>query len=223
MTAKQKDIYNRQNTAKAYTSMSRWYDLFLYSERKFNKRAIKILDPQPGENILEIGFGTGYNLVKIAGLIGDSGKVFGIDISEGMFNKAKRRFKKNDIQNAELVCDDALNLPFPEKKFDAVFMSFTLELFSEDDISSILKECRRVMKFPGRICITAMAKTSDPNLMTKIYDWFHRNIPKYVDCRPIELKKYLNETGFTISEFAEMKTWGLRIDIAQAKLSDQKN
>lgn len=210
-----------QETAKAYTSMSRWYDLFLFSEKKFGKRAIKILNPQPGEIILEIGFGTGYNLIKIAKVIGDSGKIYGIDISEGMLYKAMKRLKKQYIKNEELICADAMKLPYPNKQFDAVFMSFTLELFSENDIPRILNECKRVLKDSGRLCITSMAKTNKSNLMTKLYEWFHRKFQKYVDCRPIELKNILKENGFNISEFAEMKTWGLRIDIAQASLSEQ--
>lgn len=213
---------NRQETAKAYTSMSRWYDLFLFSEKKFGERAIKILNPKPGENILEIGFGTGCNLMKIAEFIGNSSKTFGIDISEGMFRKATKRLKNNKTENIELICADAVNLPFQENRFDAVFMSFTLELFSESDIIKLLHECKRVLKNPGRICITAMSKTDKSNLMTRLYEWFHRKFPKYVDCRPIELKNILQTNGFRISAFTEMKTWGLKIDIAQALLSDHK-
>lgn len=206
----------RESTAKAYTSMSRWYDLFLFSEKKFGERAIKILSPKPGELILEIGFGTGYNLLKIAEIIGDTGKVSGIDISEGMFRKASKRLQRNHIKNTKIICSDATKLPFIEKQFDAVFMSFTLELFSDHDISQILCECKRVLKNNGRICITSIAQPEKKNAMVKLYEWFHRKFPKYVDCRPINLNDTLIENGFIISEFIIMKTWGLRISITLA-------
>lgn len=62
--AKRMNTNRRQETANAYTSMSNWYDIFLFSEKKISKRAVQLLDPRPGETILEIGYGTGYNILK---------------------------------------------------------------------------------------------------------------------------------------------------------------
>lgn len=217
-TAKRMNIKARQETAIAYTSMSRWYDIFLFSEKNIGKKAVQLLDPKPGETILEIGYGTGYNILKIAGMIGETGKVFGIDISAGMYTKAQNRLKRNKITNSKIICGDAINLPYPGNSFDAVFMSFTLELFSEFEITAILNECKRVMKKTGRICIASMAKTEKSNLMLRFYEWLHRKFPKYVDCRPVDLKEIFRKSGFDEIKGIGINAIGLKIKIKTASL-----
>ena len=49
-----------------YSSLSGIYDLLASSEKRFIRQGLDLLDPQPGEFILEIGFGTGYTQQRIA-------------------------------------------------------------------------------------------------------------------------------------------------------------
>lgn len=66
-----------------------------------------------------------------------------------------------------------MRLPIPEGCFDAVFMSFALELFDESDTRTVLAECRRVLMPGGRLCIVAMAQPVRPNPMIRLYAWAH--------------------------------------------------
>src|ERR1019366_9931156 len=69
----------------------------------------------PGERVLEIGYGTGHCLVQIAEAVGPEGKVFGIDLSEGMRAQARDRVEKEHlIDRVELSCGDATRLPYPD-------------------------------------------------------------------------------------------------------------
>ena len=100
-----------------------------------------------GEKILEIGFGTGGSLVSLVQLVGRTGKVYGVDLSTGMFRVAQSKLKKNGILNrVELQCADAVHLPYPDNFFDAVFMSFVLELFDTPELPLVLHECKRVLQ-----------------------------------------------------------------------------
>lgn len=208
----------KQETADAYTSMSRWYDIFLFSEKRIGKKAIHILNAVPGENILEIGYGTGYNMSLMAGRTGDKGRIYGIDISDGMYRKTIKRLKRKKILNAEVICGNALNLPYADQSFDAVFMSFTLELFSDDEINVLMNECRRVLKETGRICVVSLAKSGKENLMVRFYERLHHVFPKYIDCRPVDLEDLLKQNGFITFESYPVKIMGLLIKIKTASL-----
>lgn len=143
----------KNTTSERYDKISRWYDkiVFLF-ERKHMLSGIEKLSPKPGEQILEIGTGTGSMIIEIARQMNNKGKVYGVDISEEMIRKAKKNIQRSGLCNiTDIQVGDAYKLKFADNFFDAVFMCFTLELFPTDDIPVILKECSRVLKPRGRI------------------------------------------------------------------------
>jgi demethylmenaquinone methyltransferase/2-methoxy-6-polyprenyl-1,4-benzoquinol methylase len=64
---------------------------------RFVKSASTSLPWPPGERVLEIGYGTGHCLVQLAKPVGPEGKVFGIDLSEGMQAQARARLQKKHL------------------------------------------------------------------------------------------------------------------------------
>lgn len=205
----------REEARDAYNRLSRIYD-FLTSggEEKIKKSGIELLNPSDGERVLEIGCGTGKGLLEIAQRIGSDGRVFGIDISEGMLEIAARRINEAGLsETISITRGDAVNLPYDDGTFDAVFMSFTLELFSQSDIALVLAECIRVLKPDGRIGIVAMSEKSKEGFMKKAYLWAHNRFPKYVDCRPIFAGNTLSENGLGISISKLEYLFGLPVEI----------
>ena len=88
------------------------------------------LGAKDGETVLEIGVGTGHCILALAQSVGNAGKVYGIDISEGMYDVTCARMRKAGLSGrVDLECGDAAELPYESDFFDAVFISFTLELF----------------------------------------------------------------------------------------------
>jgi ubiquinone/menaquinone biosynthesis C-methylase UbiE len=199
----------------SYDRMSKWYEVLAgSSEKRFIDMGLEKIGAQEGEKILEIGFGTGYALEKLAQDVGESGKVYGIDISQGMLARTRERIRKKGLSGVvDLTCDDAEQLPYPDQFFDGIFMSFTLELFDTPEIPNVLRECRRVLREGGRLCVVAMAKTGKENLMTRLYAWAHEKMPAYVDCRPIIVRAVIESAGFHVDVRKDVTMWMLPVEI----------
>jgi len=216
-----KRVNRSKEAARAsYNRLSRWYDVIAGStEQKYRDWGLKKLSAQPGEKILEIGFGTGHCLVALAKAVGLQGRVIGLDISDGMLAIAQARlWKEGLIERADLHLGDAAKLDFIEGgSLDAIFMSFTLELFDNPEIPRVLQECHRIVKPGGRIAIVSMTKMNPPGMAVRMYEWFHEVMPNYADCRPIFARQALEQNGFLIQDLSVSSMWGLPVEIVLGK------
>ncbi len=197
----------------AYNRLSRWYDWLAASERPFRSQGTTLLNPQPGEHILEIGCGTGTSLVNLAQAVGVQGHVFGLDLSPGMLSVANGRIIAAGLNDrVTLTWGDAATLPYAAQSIDAVFMSFTLELFDTPELPLVLAEVKRVLGVNGRFCVVALSKENG-GLITSLYELFHDYFPTYADCRPIFVRRLLVEQGFQVSDGRYVSMFGLPVEI----------
>jgi ubiquinone/menaquinone biosynthesis C-methylase UbiE len=195
----------------SYDRISRFYDSFAgVFEKKYRNMALERLNIERGETVLEIGFGTGHCLKQMAGSVGEDGKVCGIDISSGMLEVAKRRLEDAGLlDRVELRCGDAMEMPYEDNTFDAVFMSFALELFDSPEIPRVLAEIKRVLKRAGRLGVVSMSKEDGDSTLLRLYEWTHKKIPQYVDCRPIYVEQSIKDAGFEIQYREKVSLFGL--------------
>ncbi len=207
---------SKQAARSSYNQMSGWYDLIAgSSERKFREKGLELLNAVAGETVLEAGCGTGHSLLTLAHQVGLEGRVYGLDLSEGMLGQARSRlFRSGSNNQVMLQCGDAAHLPFPANSFDALFMSFTLELFDTPEIPPVLAECRRVLKIGGRMGLVSLVKKN--RFMVDLYEWLHLQFPVLVDCRPIFARDIIVEAGFQIMEAKDLVMWGLPVDVILA-------
>lgn len=188
----------KEEAKRFYDRISRFYDYLAGAfERKYSKMALERLLIKEGETVLEIGFGTGHCLQRIAEQVGPTGKAYGIDISSGMLGVTRRRLEKSKLMDrTELYCGDAANLPYDDNIFDAVFMSFTLELFDTPEIPQVLQEIKRVLRPGGRLGVASMSRENGRSVLLRLYEWAHKKWPRYVDCRPIYVEQSLRDAGY---------------------------
>lgn len=213
---------SKSEARKNYNRLSRLYDYISGpSEEKYRVIGIEMLNLGKGERVLEIGFGTGNSLVAFGKSVGENGWVVGVDLSDGMCKIAKQKIEENQLKERTLLSlADGVTLPFCQDYFDAVFMSFTLELFDTVEIPLVLDECRRILKTSGRIVNLSLSKSIEPGPAENIYEWFHARLPVLIDCRPIFPMELIASAGFKINIREQMKMWGLPLEIISADLLD---
>jgi len=209
---------SKEEAKRFYDRISRVYDYLTGAfERKYADMAVERLSVEEGATVLEIGFGPGHCLKRLAESVGKTGKAYGVDISSGMLEVTRRRLDKVQLMDrVKLYCGDAASLPYGDNTFDAVFMSFTLELFDTLEIPRLLEEVKRVLKPRGRIGVISISKKNGESLLLRLYEWAHRKWPKYVDCRPIYLEQSLRDSGYEIRKEEKIKLFGLPGEIVVA-------
>jgi ubiquinone/menaquinone biosynthesis C-methylase UbiE len=236
-----------QEAAASYTRLSKWYDRFGGSEEPHIVEGLRLLDVQPDERVLEVGFGTGRSLIALAHAVGSTGQVIGIDLSEGMIAVAREQVRKsclsvgighpdagfplrptrlrrvaadkatargNDV--VTLHRGSAVHLPYATASFDAVFSAFMLDLIDTPDIPIVLNEMRRVLKPGGRVGLVSMSKACEGNVIVKVYERFHRWLPKLIDCRPIYLQSAAESAGLHCEVHQVRSMWGIPVEIVIA-------
>jgi len=161
-----------------YDRISGAYDLLADAgERACRDQGLSALKVSPGERVLEVGFGTGHALASLALAAGPSGYACGIDLSPGMMAVARRTVAGAGIHTIGLALDDARSLCFRTASFDAVFMSFTLELFAIVDMPVVLGEIDRVLRPAGRLVVVAMAEGEPATAVADIYRYLIDTFP----------------------------------------------
>jgi demethylmenaquinone methyltransferase/2-methoxy-6-polyprenyl-1,4-benzoquinol methylase len=115
-----------------------------------------------------------------------------------------------------LLRGDGVALPFRASRFDAVFMSFTLELFDTPEILSVMHECMRVLQTQGRICVVSLAKSRNAGVLERFYERLHVAFPITFDCRPIRVGPSMMSGGFQVASERTSNLWGLPVAIVLA-------
>ena len=206
---------------KNYDRLSRWYDLIEgWGEKSICVDVIRLINIQSGEKILEVGSGTGTNLLRISSIVKNC-EIVDLDLSYKMCQQARIKTKKIKDSPADVVNGNAIHLPFPNHHFDVLFMLFTLEIIPDKYISMALSECSRVLKPNGRLCVGAMSAEKTNHLMMRLYQWSIHHFPEVVDCRPIDLESILKNAGFEPSVNKFQFLWGLPVRILLANKSSR--
>ncbi|HZH73624.1 MAG TPA: arsenite methyltransferase [Mariniphaga sp.] len=107
---------------------------------------------QKGHVVLDLGSGAGNDCFVARSLVGDTGKVIGLDFSEEMLEKANLNLQKTSYNNIEFIVGDIENIPLTGSTFDVVISNCVLNLVP--DKHKAFEEIYRVLKPGGHFCIS---------------------------------------------------------------------
>ena len=138
--------------------------LFLQSTHLVSERLVELLDPRPGETILELAAGPGDTGLLAAGALAPGGRLVSTDVAPEMVEAARRRAA--ELALGELVSfavEDMESLSFADASFDGALCRWGLMLVP--DMQAAATEIARVLRPEGRIALAVWADPDDNDWM----------------------------------------------------------
>ena len=180
-----------------YDSLSRFYDIWSnMAESKARTRAIELADVSDGQDVMEVAVGTGLAFIEIVKK-NPNGINIGVDISQGMLQKAQKRLGGLTNARYELKIGNAFNLEEENEQFDLIMNSYMFDLISYAEMDAVIKEFKRVLKPGGKLVLVNM--TEGEKFGSRIYSLIYRISPKaFGGCRGVMLAEKLQEHGFDV-------------------------
>jgi SAM-dependent methyltransferase len=160
-----------------------------------NPQAIAALEP--GETVLDLGSGSGFDCFLAARQVGETGRVIGVDMTPEMIRKARANAQKVTTQggyaNVEFRLGEIEHLPVADRSVDAILSNCVINL--SPDKASVFREAFRVLKPGGRLAIADIVATA------ALPEEARQDLALISGCvggaAPIdEIETYLREAGF---------------------------
>jgi ubiquinone/menaquinone biosynthesis C-methylase UbiE len=127
------------------------------------ERLRAVLQPQPGERLLEVGVGTGYYSCELAEWVAPEGTLELFDLQQEFLDHVMRAAGERGLSNLVPTQGDATRLPYEDASVDAVVL--TAVLGEIPDSAAALREIRRVLKPGGRLVVGELF--GDPHFTTR--------------------------------------------------------
>lgn len=157
-----------------------------------NPQAIASL--APGETVLDLGSGAGFDCFLAARAVGDTGQVIGVDMTPEMIDKARRNAENAGLTNVDFRLGKLENLPVADETVDVIISNCVINLSPEKE--QVFREAFRVLKPGGRLAVADVVALVDlPQALKK-------DLALHTGCiagaSPIpELESLLRAAGFT--------------------------
>ncbi len=146
-----------------------------------------------GDVVLDLGSGAGFDCFLAANLVGEEGRVIGVDMTPEMVERATRNASSNGYRNVEFRQGEIENLPVESSSVDVVISNCVINLST--DKPKVFQEAHRVLKPGGKLLV------SDIVLLEELPDYVQGSIEAYVMCiagaiRKEEYLRAMEQAGF---------------------------
>ncbi|MFV0593739.1 MAG: arsenite methyltransferase [Draconibacterium sp.] len=172
-----------------------------------------------GDSVLDLGSGAGNDCFVARSIVGESGKVTGLDLTEEMIGKARANLAKTGFTNLEFILGDIENMPLPDNTFDVVISNCVLNLVPNKQ--QAFSEIFRVLKPGGHFCISDVVFAGD--LPEKI----KQEAEMYAGCvagaaQETDYLQTIQNIGFTNVQVHKRKPIVIPDAVLQKYLSDKE-
>ena len=211
---KNSELGKKQQVAGMFNDIAFRYDFlnrFLSAgiDIRWRKKALKQLEKNKPETILDVATGTADVAIMASGLLKPK-KITGIDISDGMLDVGRKKIQKLDLQNTiELLNGDCETINFSNDSFDAVTVAFGVRNF--ENLEKGLSEIMRVLKPGGKLVVLEFSKPKSA-VVKAVYNLYMKIITPNVGkifSKNRNAYQYLDES---INKFPEGKNFTVILD-----------
>ncbi len=146
----------------------------------------------PGETVLDLGSGAGFDCFLAAARVGPEGRVIGVDMTPEMLERARHNARKGGYGNVEFRLGEIEALPVPDGVVDIVISNCVLNLSANRP--RVLAEVMRVLKPGGRVMISDLVSEQE------VPDFVAASPDSLVGCLPVTVREYeadLAAAGFS--------------------------
>ncbi|KAL4893003.1 UbiE/COQ5 family methyltransferase [Aspergillus ambiguus] len=153
-----------------------------------------------GETVLDLGSGSGIDVLLAAQKVGSSGQAIGVDMTKSMIDLAEKNIQKAGLSNAKIIEANINSIPLPDSSVDCIISNCVINLVPATDKAAVFKEIARLLKPGGRVAISdILARKPLPDNVTK-------NMALYVGCvagasQIGKYEEYLGQAGFEVGVF----------------------
>ena len=172
-----------------------------------------------GDTVIDLGSGAGNDAFVARSLVGETGKVIGVDFTEAMINKAELNNSKLGYKNVEFRLGDIENIPIDNDLSDVVISNCVMNLVPDKE--KAFSEVYRILNKNGKFSI------SDIVISGELPDKLRKSAEMYVGCvaGAIDKQAYISTiegAGFKNVKIVEEKKYVLPEELVKQYLSDDE-
>ncbi len=172
---------------------------------------------QKGETVLDLGSGGGIDVLISAKQVGDSGKVYGLDMTDDMLKLANQNKAKSGAKNVEFIKGYLEEIPLPDESVDVITSNCVINLTESKE--KALAEAYRVLRKGGRLAVADIIE------LKSMPEALRESVSMWVGCiagalTVPEYERILREVGFTGIEITPVNIYTK--DILRDMAKDKK-
>ena len=165
---------------------------------------IALANLQEGETVLDLGSGGGIDVLISARFVGETGKAYGLDMTDEMLELANRNREKSGAKNVEFLKGYIEDIPLADEAVDVITSNCVINLTESKEAA--LAEAYRVLKKGGRLAIADIVE------LKAIPDEVRQNVAMWVGCisgalSVQEYERILKKVGFTSVEITPVNIY----------------